>query len=140
MGAMERAKGARIEREIVDLHRKMGVHAERTILSGATRYQGKNHDIDVYTFGTDEDALVAEIKGRRDGAGFTLLDKWLGDKNLLFLRKDRARPGVYMPWETYARLVEEIVRCRQELKRPLRAATLEKLVAAGDDADEKTQR
>ena len=39
-GAKHRRKGDRIEREIVELHRELGIHAERVPLSGAVRYKG----------------------------------------------------------------------------------------------------
>jgi hypothetical protein len=32
------------------------------------------HDIDVYLFGTNEAPLVAEVKGRKNGAGFTTIE------------------------------------------------------------------
>ncbi len=40
MGKPSRDKGARRERQIVAMHEKIGVHAERVTLSGAARYQG----------------------------------------------------------------------------------------------------
>jgi len=129
MSARERAKGARIERELVHLHEEVGVHAERFPLSGAMRYQGKSHDIAVYPFGMDE-IIYAEIKGRKNGAGFTMLDNWLGKKVQLFLKKDRGKPGVYMPWETYVRYLEEIQRCHRALKNLRLDETLGKLALA----------
>jgi len=39
-GAKHRRKGDNVERQIVALHRDMGVHAERVPLSGASRYRG----------------------------------------------------------------------------------------------------
>jgi len=40
MGVASKRKGSRIEREIVQLHRGIGVHVERVPLSGASRYRG----------------------------------------------------------------------------------------------------
>ena len=40
-GARHRRKGNRVEREIVDIHKAIGIHAERVPLSGASRYQTK---------------------------------------------------------------------------------------------------
>ena len=103
MSNSERAKGIRIEREIVELHRKIGVPAERVPLSGAAQYQGTGHDVDIYAFG--KDPLRAEVKGRADGAGFTMLERWLSDYDLLFLRRDRQEPLVVLPWRTWVRIV-----------------------------------
>jgi Holliday junction resolvase len=105
-GARHPRKGNRIEREIVERHRALGVHSERYPLSGASRFRGAGHDIDVYAFGKDQAPLVAEVKARRNGGGFVTLEKWLGEYDLLFLRRDHVDPMVVMPWRVYARLLE----------------------------------
>lgn len=102
---MSRQKGVRIERELVEKHRAVGVKAERVPLSGATRYQGNGADLDVYAFGADQAPLVCEVKARASGAGFTLLQKWLGEADALFLRRNNAEPMIVLPWRTWPRLV-----------------------------------
>jgi hypothetical protein len=104
-GARHRRKGDRIEREIVEAHRALGVHAERYPLSGAIRFRGSGHDIDVYAFGREEAPLVAEVKGRKNGAGFTTLEKWLGEFDILALRRNNADPMIVLPWRVWARLL-----------------------------------
>ena len=103
-GRRSRDKGCRAEREIVNLHRALGVHAERVPLSGAAggRFSG---DVDVYALGRDEGPLVTEVKARKSGAGFVTLEKWLGENDAIFLRRDRAEPLVVLPWATWTRLV-----------------------------------
>src|SRR5689334_17628055 len=98
---MQRHKGARLERELVALHRGPGVHAERVPLSGAMRYQGGRHDVDVYALGRDVPPLVSEVKGRGNGAGFRTLGRWLGENDALFLRRDNAEPLVLHPWAVW---------------------------------------
>src|SRR5262249_54390074 len=105
MSRKSRAKGARCEREIVALHKEMGVHAEKVPLSGAARYQGGAHDIDVYAFGKDAAPLVTEVKARANGEGFVTLERWLGENDALFLRRDRAAPLVLLPWDIWQRLL-----------------------------------
>src|ERR1700731_4433821 len=75
-GRRSRAKGDRIEREIVSRHAAIGIKAERYPLSGASRFRGSGHDIDIYAFGMDEGPLVVEVKARKSGAGFLTLEKW----------------------------------------------------------------
>ena len=104
-GARHRAKGNRVERELVDRHREIGVKAERYPLSGASRFRGSGHDIDVYAFGDDDAPIVAEVKARKNGGGFTLLENWLGEFDLLFLKRNNADPLVVMPWRVYERLL-----------------------------------
>jgi hypothetical protein len=105
-GARHRRKGNAVEREIVDRHKALGIHAERYPLSGSSRFRGKGHDVDVYLFGPDQAPSVAEVKGRKNGAGFTTIEGWLADYDLLFLRRNNADPLIVLPWRTWARLLE----------------------------------
>jgi hypothetical protein len=104
MGKAQRDKGSR---EIVDRHKAINVPAERYPLSGASRFRGSGHDIDLYPFGRDAAPLVAEVKARKNGSGFTQLEKWLGDYNVLFLRRNLADPLVVLPWSTWEALLEK---------------------------------
>ena len=110
MGRMQRSKGARIEREIVELHRGLRLRAERVPLSGAARYRGNGADVDVYAFGPEDAPLVSEVKSRGNGEGFATLERWLGENDALFLRRDRAEPLVVLPWRTWARLLARTAR------------------------------
>src|SRR5258708_9994784 len=101
MGAMQRRKGGRLEREIVQLHRKLGIPAERVPLSGASRYQGNSADLDIYPFGKDAAPLVCEVKGRKAGAGFVTLERWLAENDVLFLRRNNTEPLVVLPWRVW---------------------------------------
>src|SRR5260221_12553358 len=109
-GSAPRRKGDRVEREIVEAHRAIGIHAERYPLSGASRFRGSGHDVDIYTFGADEAPLVAEDKARKSGAGFVQLDKRLGDYDALFLRRNNAEPLVLVPWQVWVRLLGRLRR------------------------------
>ena len=109
-GAKHRRKGNRIEREIVDRHKAAGVHAERYPLSGASRFRGTGHDADLYVFGRDAAPIIAEVKGRKSGAGFTTLEKWLGYYDALFLKRNNADPLVCLPWRTWIALLARVAR------------------------------
>jgi Holliday junction resolvase len=108
-GRSPRRKGDGIERELVNLHRELGLRCERYPLSGASRFRGSGHDIDVYL---DPEAapLVAEVKARKSGGGFRQLETWLGEYDLLFLRRDRADALVLLPWRTWVALLERTVK------------------------------
>jgi hypothetical protein len=107
-GACHRRKGDRIEREVVDRHKALGIHAERYPLSGASKFRSSGHDIDVYLFGRDQAPAVAEVKGRKNGAGFATLEKWLAEYDALFLRRNNADPLVLLPWRMWARILERV--------------------------------
>lgn len=109
-GRASRDKGNRIEREIVARHLELSIKAERYPLSGASRFRGSGHDVDIYLFGADETPVVAEVKGRKSGAGFVTLEKWLGEYDALFLRRNSADPLVVVPWRIWARLIERVRR------------------------------
>jgi len=98
MGRMQRDKGARVEREIVNLHQDAGIHAEKVSRSG---YEGVDLHIG---------DLKVEVKARRNGNGFSTLEKWLGDCDVLFLRRNNAKPMVYLPWTTWIRLVKALAK------------------------------
>ena len=108
-GARHRRKGNRVERELVQLHKALGVHAERYPLSGANRFRGSGHDLDIYAFGTEEGPLVAEVKSRRSGAGFVTLEKWLGEFGL-FLRRNNAAAKAVLPWRAWTVLLATVRR------------------------------
>jgi hypothetical protein len=107
-GRRSRDKGNRIERELVERHKALGVHAERYPLSGASHFRNSGHDIDIYAFGSEAAPLVAEVKARASGGGFTTLERWLGEYDLLVLRRDHADPLVLLPWSTWARLLQRV--------------------------------
>jgi Holliday junction resolvase len=109
-GARHRRKGDRVEREIVALHKALGIDAERYPLSGSTRFRGSGHDLDLYPFGREQAPIVAEVKARRDGEGFAVIERWLGDYDVLFLKRNNALPLVVLPWRIWARLLERVRR------------------------------
>src|SRR5262249_23508982 len=109
-GARQRRVGNACEREIVDRHRVLGIHSERYPLSGASRFRGSGHDVDLYIFGPQEAPAVAEVKKRKGGAGFATLERWLGECDALFLRRNHADPMILLPWRVWARLLDRVRR------------------------------
>jgi Holliday junction resolvase len=107
-GARHRRKGNRVERELVAMHKEIGIQAERYPLSGSSRFRGSGHDIDIYVFGPDETPLVAESKARRHGAGFKQLEDWLGEFDALFLKRNNAEPLVLIPWRVWVRILGRV--------------------------------
>jgi len=96
MGAKSRRKGYRIEAEVVQRCRDLGLDARRVPLSGAA--PGWAGDLEV-------NGMRGEVKGRANGGSFKTIEKWLGANDLLFLRRDRADPLVLLPWSTWAKLM-----------------------------------
>ena len=106
MGKASRDKGARRERQVVDLHREVGIKAERVPLSGAMRFRNtEKTDVDVYARGDEEAPFVCEVKARASGEGFKTLEGWLGEADALFLIRDRAAPLVLLPADRWLELL-----------------------------------
>jgi len=96
---------------MVNLHRSIGVFAERVPLSGGTDYQGNKEDLDVYLDGVRFAPLRGQVKGLKGPRGCKGVIDALGDADVLFMRFD-AEPGqrvkpplVVMPWATWERLL-----------------------------------
>jgi Holliday junction resolvase len=106
MGRTSQRKGGRVERELVQLHKDIGIHCERYPLSGASRFRGSGHDIDVYAHGREQAPLVAEVKARKNGSGFVQLEAWLSDFDILFLKRNRSDPMVLLPWRVWRSLLQ----------------------------------
>ena len=98
MGRSEPRKGARIERELVNLFQAAGIPAERVPLSGAA---GGSFSGDLVIDGR----YRAEVKARGSGAGFVTLERWKGANDLLFLRRDRKPSLVVMDADTLVALI-----------------------------------
>ena len=98
MAHSSKRKGSRIKQELVRRHKAAGIQAECVPLSGAA---GGAYSDDLRIAGR----LVAEVKARTGREEFKILERWLGNKDLLFLRRDYAEPLVLMPWAIYERLM-----------------------------------
>ena len=103
MSSAGKAKGARIEREVVELHMREGILAKKVPLSGAL---GGEYYGDVHIFPSKDIKMTAEVKSRKNGAGFAVIEGWLGDNQLLFLRRNNTEHLVCMPFKVYIELMK----------------------------------
>jgi hypothetical protein len=79
LGSKSKQKGYRLEHELVEKLRELGLKAERIPLSGQA---GGSFSGDLIVEG-----LKAEVKGRADG--FKSIYKWLEGVDILFIKADR---------------------------------------------------
>jgi hypothetical protein len=84
---------------------------------------------DLYVFCSDA-ANSLRVKARALGEGFAILERWLGDFDALFLRRDRADPLVVLPRRRWARLLSGMARLDGSTAR---AAGLSGLLADVDE-------
>ena len=102
-GRKHKQKGDRVERKVVQLHKNMGILAERIPLSGAA---GGSFSGDLKLFIWGGEAATAEVKGRKTGSGWKTIRDWLANNDLLFLVEDFQEPLVVLPWTTYKELLK----------------------------------
>ena len=109
MSRASKEKGSRIERELAKKLTDLGIPTRRVIGSGAhghidRRLEG---DLQVGTYGAHaaEWLLTAEVKARKNGAGFKTLEGWLGTNDILLLRRNNAEAMAVLPWETFVSLL-----------------------------------
>jgi len=108
MGKASREKGSRIEREIAHKLTEGGVPTRRVIGSGAhgghdARLVG---DLQIGTYGDGHWLLTGEVKARKNGEGFKTLEGWLGENDVLLLRRNHQQPLAVMPWITFVSLLQ----------------------------------
>lgn len=89
MGKMQRRKGYRVEHEIEQMFRQMGINARRVPLSGSADFV--KGDVQIVL---KNKILTAEVKARKDG--FRQIYNWLDNKDLLIIKADRKEPLVVL--------------------------------------------
>ena len=97
MGKMQRNKGNRVEREIVNYLKENGIPAKRVPLSGAA--EGFKGDIII------DGSLRAEVKARKDG--FKQIYEWLEGNDYLFIKANRKPVLVVMEISEFIKLLKE---------------------------------
>lgn len=95
---MQKRKGSRVEREIVNYLNNKGIPAKRVPLSGSTGFKG---DIII------DGSLRCEVKARKDG--FKQIYKWLEGNNYLFIKANRKPVLVIMEIDEFIKLLKEEV-------------------------------
>jgi len=94
MAKMQRSKGARVERLMVQMHHDAGIPCEKVSRSG---YTGEDLMI--------ADEFRGEVKARKEPMKTAL--SWLAGRDLLFVKPDREPPMVVMTWDTYVALMRK---------------------------------
>jgi Holliday junction resolvase len=100
-GRSAKTKGTRVERELVQKLEAEGVTAWRVPMSGSL---GGSLSADI-KIGKDRGFSV-EVKARAGGGGFSTIEKWLGNNQALFLKRDRQEPMVVLEWEMFIELIK----------------------------------
>jgi hypothetical protein len=100
MSRMQRDKGARFEREIVNWHRARGVESERIPLSGACKGN----------FGGDLRIAGYLVEAKIRANGFRDIYKWLAQDNadMLVLRADHRDPVYVLTQETWDAILGQL--------------------------------
>lgn len=111
MPSSSKAKGSRVERELAAKLTESGFPSTRVPMSGAaSRYAGAAYESDVRVSWENADAVVetltVEVKARKNGAGFAVLEKWMGTSQILALKRNNREFDFFIPWKTMVKLLK----------------------------------
>lgn len=95
-----KAKGRRLEQDVVDLLKKAGLQARRQPGSGI--YSDFPHDVEL---NHNDRRYIIECKSRRNG--FATLNNWMGQADILVVKVDRGEPIAYLPLSVLRDLIGE---------------------------------
>lgn len=104
MSSKAHVKGYQQEIYVRDKLIQRGIAAERVPLSGL---MGGIYDGDLCIPTVAAPDFKCEVKSRKSGAGFTVLEKWMQDKDIMFLKRDRQEPMVVLSWEVFIKLMKK---------------------------------
>jgi hypothetical protein len=111
-GKASRDKGGHYERLFAKQITALGIPTRRVIGSGAhARYDKRlagDLQIGVPLVGEGIPLLQGEVKYRRTGSGFKTLEGWLGDNDVLLLRRANTSPTVVLEWNTFTKLLSAL--------------------------------
>jgi len=99
-GRRSRNKGSSEERAVVNLHREMGLEAERTLEKGKRPDGSKTWDVDIIQSGR---VLHGECKLR--GNGFKQIYDWIEGVEFLTIRADRKERLYVVPEQIWIELL-----------------------------------
>lgn len=108
-------KGTRCEHKVVNWFNKIFgcLVAKRVPLSGAAAGFKGDVRVDMARFGYPHE-LVCEVKSRKGGSGFKVIERWLGNNDLLLIWRDyEATPIVVMHGTTFQEFVELIIKGKE---------------------------
>ena len=105
MSSPSRNNGSRIEREVAQKFRDMGFEAHRVDEKRGQLGKDKSTDVHVFLEGKDKPPTTIEIKGRKNGEGFSVLERWKGDNDLLILKRNHRQPAVFMDMDQLEKLL-----------------------------------
>ena len=107
MGKASRDKGARFERDLVNIMKSGGIDAVRVPLSGMGHEKDGGEfagDLVVPMFGARE---KFEAKKRGEATGFALIYRWLGKHRGLFIGADRKETLVVIRLSDFVAMCKE---------------------------------
>lgn len=104
MPSKSKSKGDREERDVVNIHRELGLTVMRTLEAGARSDGSDTWDIDLYWRGKENTPLIGECKLR--AKGFKQIYEWLGENDFLTIRSDRNERLYVVPESLWLNLME----------------------------------
>ena len=103
MSAKAKQKGYAHEISVRNKHIEDGIPCERVPLSGSMggKYQG-----DLCVPSIEHREFILECKARKNGSGFKVIEDWIADADILFMRRNNQPDLVVMRMDTYMNLMK----------------------------------
>lgn len=97
-------KGYVAEKWVEGQHWANEIPCERVPLSGS---MGGKYSGDLAIPSINEVMFRAEVKKRKGGKGFTVLEKWMGTNEIMFLKRNNQPPLVVLEFNTYLLIMKK---------------------------------
>ena len=104
MSAKAKRRGYAHEISVRDAHLKNGVSIERVPLSGS---MGGKYTGDLGVPSIERKEFILECKARKNGSGFKVIEDWIEDADILFMRRNNQPDLVVMRMDTYMNLMKK---------------------------------
>mgnify|MGYP003653600174 CR=1 FL=1 len=94
MGKSQRDKGSRVERKILKMFQKLGMEGKRVGFLPALGIPTKG-DLEI-------EGMNIEVKARKNGEGFKVIEQWLSDNDMLVLVANNKEPLIVQTFSNWA--------------------------------------
>ena len=103
MSAKSKIRGYNHEISIRDKHAAAGIGCERVPLSGS---MGGKYTGDLCVPSIEHREFILECKARKNGSGFKVIEDWIEDADILFMRRNNQEDLVVMRMDLYMKLMK----------------------------------
>ena len=105
MSHPNKKRGYQVEKWLEEKHNDFGIPCERVPLSGSI---GGKYSGDLCIPSVANSVFRCESKARKGGTGFQTIERWMGDNDVLFLKRNHQAPLVVVSMELYLKMMRAL--------------------------------